>query len=115
VRVVATSQRDLEAGVRSSQFSEDLLALLTVVEIRVPPLRDRREDILPLVRRFLHDFTDGKEPPLELTERAVRALLAYPWEGNIRELRSAIHHAVILSPGTRLDLEALPPKLSTNA
>ena len=112
VRVVATSARDLEGAARAGQFSEELLARLAVIEIRVPSLRERREDILPLARRFVVAFTLGDELPPALTARAERALLAYAWPGNVRELRNAMQRAVIVSQGAVLDLDALPPKLS---
>ena len=112
VRVVATSARDLEGAARAGQFSEELLARLAVIEIRVPPLRERIEDILPLAHRFVVAFTLGDGPPPALTARAERALLAYAWPGNVRELRNAMQRAVIVSQGAVLDLDALPPKLS---
>jgi NtrC-family two-component system response regulator AlgB len=112
VRVVATSARDLEGAARAGRFSAELLAYLAVVEIRVPPLRERREDILPLAHRFLSAFTPGDAPALELSARAERALLAYAWPGNVRELRNAMQRAVIVSRGAVLDLDALPPRLS---
>ena len=112
VRVVATSARDLEGAARAGPFSEELLARLAVVEVRVPPLRERREDILPLAHRFVVAFTLGDGPPPALTARAERALLAYAWPGNVRELRNAMQRAVIVSQGAVLDLDALPPKLS---
>jgi len=112
VRVIATSHLDLEAAVSAHHFREDLLTRLNVVEVFVPPLRDRREDILPLAGRFLEVFSPGHELPPELTPRAQRALLEYEWPGNVRELRNAIHHAVVLSRTPALDVDALPPKLA---
>jgi DNA-binding NtrC family response regulator len=115
-RIIATSCRDLEADVQSERFREGLLARLSVIEIRVPPLRDRKEDILALANRFVNEFARG-EPrvPPELTLRAQRALLAYAWPGNVRELRNAMQRAVILGDGPRLDLGELPPKVSAAA
>jgi DNA-binding NtrC family response regulator len=113
VRVLATSHRDLEAAVRASQFREDLLTRLDVVEVQVPSLRDRREDILPLARCFLEAFTRSMGLPLpELAPRAQQAMLEYQWPGNIRELRNAMQRALVLSRSAVLDLDALPPKLS---
>jgi DNA-binding NtrC family response regulator len=113
VRVLATSHCDLEAAVQANQFREDLLTRLNVVEVHVPPLRERREDILPLASRFLDAFTAGRGLTIaEFTPRARHALLTYPWPGNIRELRNVIQRALVLCRGAVLDVDALPPKLA---
>jgi len=113
VRIVAATNRDLEAAVRAGQFREDLLFRLNVVEITMPPLRDRREEILPLTRRFLAFFARaaGRIPP-ELSAEAERALLGYPWPGNVRQLRNTVERAVILAPGRRLTPEAFPERIA---
>jgi NtrC-family two-component system response regulator AlgB len=116
VRIVAATNRDLDAAVRESHFREDLLFRLNVVEVVVPPLRERREEILPLVRRFLSFFARaGRRAPPELTPEAERALLSYPWPGNVRELRNAIERAVILNAGQRLAPEAFPDRIVQHA
>ena len=112
VRIVAATNRDLEAEVKSGRFREDLLYRLNVVEVTVPPLRERPEDILPLAHRFLAFFGQAaRQPAAELAPAAGRALAAYPWPGNVRELRNVIERATILSPARVLDLEALPERL----
>ena len=112
VRVVAATNRDLAAAVRSGLFREDLLFRLNVVEVTVPPLRQRREEILPLARRFLAFFARAaRRAAPELSPEAGRALLAYPWPGNVRELRNAIERAVILSPGQVLSPESFPERI----
>jgi NtrC-family two-component system response regulator AlgB len=112
VRVVAATNRDLEAEVKTGRFREDLLYRLNVVEVTVPPLRDRPEDILPLARRFLAFFAAGSKRPVPaLSAGATRALLAYPWPGNVRELRNVMERAVILSPAQVLEVENLPDRL----
>ncbi len=112
VRVVAATNRDLEAEVKSGRFREDLLYRLNVVEVTVPPLRERPEDILPLARRFLAFFAQAaRRPVTELAPPAERALAAYPWPGNVRELRNVLERATILSPSRLLDLETLPERL----
>ncbi len=112
VRIVAATNRDLEAEVKSGRFREDLLYRLNVVEVIVPPLRDRPEDILPLAGRFLAFFAQAaRRPAAELSEAAARALAAYPWPGNVRELRNVMERATILSTSRLLDLEALPERL----
>jgi len=113
VRVVATSERRLEDAVAAGEFRGDLLRRLAVVEVRVPPLRARREDVLPLARAFLgaSGLRRGEGPPA-LSPRAERALLAYPWPGNLRELRNAVERALVLEPGPVVDLEGLPPRIA---
>jgi NtrC-family two-component system response regulator AlgB len=112
VRVVAATNRDLEAEVKTGRFREDLLYRLNVVEVTVPPLRERPEDILPLAHRFLSFFAAGSKRPVPtLSEEASRALLAYPWPGNVRELRNVMERAVILSSVQVLEVENLPDRL----
>ncbi len=112
VRVVAATNRDLGAAVAAGQFREDLLFRLNVIEVTVPPLRERREEILPLARRFLAFFARAaRRAPPELSPEAGQALLAYPWPGNVRELRNAIERAVILSPGQVLSPESFPERI----
>ena len=96
----------------SGLFREDLLFRLNVIEVTVPPLRERREEILPLARRFLAFFARAaRRAAPELSAEAERALLAYPWPGNVRELRNAIERAVILSPGQVLSPESFPERI----
>jgi NtrC-family two-component system response regulator AlgB len=112
VRIVAATNRDLEAEVKGGRFREDLLYRLNVVEVTVPPLRERPEDILPLAHRFLAFFGHmARQPMAELAPAAAQALAAYPWPGNVRELRNVIERATILSPARVLDLESLPERL----
>jgi NtrC-family two-component system response regulator AlgB len=112
VRVVAATNRDLEAAVRAGAFREDLLYRLNVVEIAVPALRDRPEDILPMARRFLQLYSRGKRKLTpELSPAAEAALCAYAWPGNVRELRNAIERAVILWPAQVIEPAAFPGRL----
>jgi NtrC-family two-component system response regulator AlgB len=115
VRVVAATNRDLETEVKEGRFREDLLYRLNVVEVTVPPLRERLEDIGPLARRFLSFFVRGARPVPELSPEAAQALRAYPWPGNVRELRNAIERAVILSPAQVLGPQALPERIAAHA
>jgi two-component system, NtrC family, response regulator AlgB len=113
VRIVAATNRDLEAEVKAGRFREDLLYRLNVVEITVPPLRDRTEDILPLARRFVAFFArQGARQAPELSASAERVLVAYPWPGNVRELRNALERAVILTPGQVLEPESFPERIA---
>ena len=113
VRLIAATNQDLEAGVRAGRFREDLYYRLRVVELVIPPLAERREDIPLLVDRFLKDAVGrfGREVK-PLTGEALRACLTHPWKGNVRELRSAVEQALLLSPGpeiTPADLFNRPP------
>jgi two-component system, NtrC family, response regulator AlgB len=116
VRVLAATNRDLDADVKAGRFREDLLFRLNVIEIEVPSLRDRAEDILPMARRFLAFFarTANRTPP-SLSPSAEQALLAYEWPGNVRELRNAMDRAIILFPERALGREALPERIAARA
>jgi NtrC-family two-component system response regulator AlgB len=112
IRVVATTQRDLEGAVRASQFRADLLVGLALVEIRVPPLRERPDDIVPLARHFLGVFARAANQLVpELSPAAQRALVDHTWPGNLRELRNVMQRRVVLSDLPELDAEALTAQL----
>jgi len=111
-RLVAATNRDLEQAVGEGQFRDDLYYRINVVELRVPPLRERHEDILPLARRFAVEFAGG---PVRLSPQAVQGLLAYSWPGNVRELRNAIQRACLLCRGDVIMPEHLPPKIAALA
>jgi two-component system, NtrC family, response regulator AlgB len=114
VRVVAATNRDLEADVKAGRFREDLYFRLNVIEITLPPLWERHEDILPLARRFLDFFARSSgQPPKVLSRAAEDALLAYPWPGNIRELRNTIERATILWPAPTLEPAALSERITS--
>jgi two-component system, NtrC family, response regulator AtoC len=111
VRLVTATNRDLQEAVDGGTFRLDLLYRLQVVEIRIPPLRERVEDVLPLARLFLEKYArENERAPLALDERAERALQAYRWPGNVRELENVVERAVVLSPSeeTSLGLALLP-------
>jgi two-component system, NtrC family, response regulator AlgB len=113
VRVVAATNRDLDVDVKSGRFRLDLLFRLNVVEVRVPPLRERREDLLPLARRFIAFFARavGRAVP-ELSPEAARVLADHDWPGNVRELRNAIERAMILWPSAVLEPPAFPDRVA---
>jgi DNA-binding NtrC family response regulator len=108
-RMVAATNRDLEKAVAEGSFRDDLYYRINVVELAVPPLRDRREDVLPLARRFAAEFAGG---PVRLSPQAAQCLLAYTFPGNVRELRNAIQRACLLCRGDVILPEHLPPKVA---
>jgi DNA-binding NtrC family response regulator len=112
VRVLAATNRDLAHGVAEGNFRQDLYYRLKVVELHVPPLRDRRDDILPLARVLLADATVRMARKISgLTPGAADQLLRYDWPGNVRELENAMEYAVALARGSRVELEDLPEEI----
>jgi transcriptional regulator with PAS, ATPase and Fis domain len=114
VRVIAATNNDLKQMVADGRFREDLFYRLNVIPVELPPLRDRREDIPLLVQHFLEKFAvelraplngHGNDRPLTVAQEAMRALMAFPWPGNVRQLENAIERAVALSLG-RSQIEA---------
>ncbi len=109
VRVVAASHRDLAAAVAAGAFREDLYYRLNVVTVKLPPLRERREDVPLLARWFLAEVAAAcKRPVAAISPTARRLLVAHSWPGNVRELRNAIEHAVVLGNGDTVLPEDLP-------
>src|SRR6266700_3212728 len=109
VRLIAATNKNLETLVRQGKFRDDLFFRLNVVRITMPPLRERKEDIPSLIRGFLRHFCkQNQKPLLELAPDAMEALLAYNWPGNIRELRTAIEHGVVMTTGPKITLRDLP-------
>jgi NtrC-family two-component system response regulator AlgB len=113
VRIVAASNRDLTADIAAGRFREDLYWRIAVVEIGVPPLRERREDVLRLAQRFLtFSARAAGRRPQTLSPAAERALLAHDWPGNVRELRNAMERCAILWPAEVVEPEALPERIA---
>jgi NtrC-family two-component system response regulator AlgB len=116
VRIIAATNRGIEEQVRRGFFREDLLYRLNVIDLTLPPLRERPDDILRLARRFLLFFArSARRPPQQLSKAAEDALRAYSWPGNIRELRNATERAVILWPAQIIEPEAFPAHISQHA
>ena len=112
VRVIAATNRELVADIAARRFRKDLYYRLNVVQMHVPALRDRREDILPLARVLLADAADRiKRPVTGLTPRAADQLLRYAWPGNVRELENAMERAVALGSANLIELDELPEEV----
>jgi len=109
VRLVAATNKNLEKLVAEGKFRDDLFYRLNVVQITMPPLRDRKEDIPMLAAAFLKKFAQENEKPVrQLSPEALEALLAYHWPGNVRELRTVIEHGVVMAGGEMISLRDLP-------
>ena len=112
VRILAATNRDLETQVREGRFREDLLYRLNVIEITLPSLRERPDDLLDLARHFLARFClAANRPPMGLSPAAEAVLLAHPWPGNIRELRNEIQRVTVLWPTRTVEPEAFSARL----
>src|SRR6267142_1113444 len=111
VRIIAATNRDLESAIRTGAFRQDLYFRLNVVQLKLPPLRDRKSDIPLLVTAFLEKFSDPQAPVRTISEDAMRRLIAYDWPGNVRELENAIERAVALGSGPILHVADLPSSL----
>ena len=115
VRVIAATNRDLEADVAAGRFREDLLFRLNVIEVRVPALRERPEDVIRLARWFLTFFARvAGRPAPSLSPEAEAALLGHAWPGNVRELRNVMERAIILWPSAVVGPEALPERIAAH-
>lgn len=109
VRLVTATNKNLVQMVADGKFREDLFYRLNVVQITIPPLRERKEDIPMLVNAFLNSFAkENGKPVRELTSDAMQSILSYDWPGNVRELRTAIEHGVVMTYGPKISLRDLP-------
>ena len=116
VRIIAATNRDLLADVREGKFREDLYYRLNVINLRVPPLSERKEDIPLLAQHFLHRFAEKNRKNLKgFTPGAMDLLLRYPWPGNVRELENAVERGVIMCMGDYLAERELPPAVITHS
>jgi two-component system NtrC family response regulator len=113
VRVVAATNRDLEAGMVEGSFRDDLYYRLAVIPVHMPPLRGRRSDIPLLVQHFLAKY--GAGAGVSVSPEALKALVAYDWPGNVRELENAVERVLILRRGDVIETNDLPPKITRRA
>jgi two-component system response regulator HydG len=116
VRILAATNKDLHKEVEEKRFREDLFYRLNVINMRIPPLRDRKEDVQLLAMHFLKYYSDKNNKPIEsFTEEAMLALSSYDWPGNVRELENAIERAVVFTNGKQIPLSVLPQGVSAFA
>jgi two-component system nitrogen regulation response regulator NtrX len=118
VRVLSATSRNLQEEIAAGRFREDLFYRLNVVPVRLPPLRERREDIPELVSHFLARYAaERRVPGPRISEEAMAALQAHDWPGNVRQLRNIIERTLILAPGDRIsciEVDLLPPEVLDN-
>ena len=112
VRIIAATHQNLEERVRQGLFREDLLHRLNVVRLRLPPLRERAEDVAPLARHFLHKSArDLAVEPKVLSDDALKVLLGFSFPGNVRQLENLCHWVTVMAPGQRVEAQDLPPEV----
>jgi DNA-binding NtrC family response regulator len=113
VRIIAATNRDLDEEVRRGNFRSDLFYRLNVVPMDLPPLRDRRDDLLLLIDRFLQDLANDRGADVKaLTAEALDAVMVYEWPGNVRELQNALEHATVLAKGSLIEPQHLPDRIT---
>ncbi len=113
VRIIAATNRDLEASVKEGRFREDLYHRLNVVPVTLPPLRERKEDIPALSQYFLRKYSmETRKHFSEITREAQEKLMTYDWPGNVRELANVVERAVVLGSGPKITLEDLPARVT---
>jgi two-component system response regulator HydG len=114
VRIIAATNRDLEEEIRRGNFRSDLFYRLNVIALDLPPLRDRRDDLLLLIEALLNRLSaESDSSPKALSSDALDAVMVYDWPGNVRELENALEHAVVLTRGNVIDAAALPIRITT--
>jgi two-component system, NtrC family, nitrogen regulation response regulator GlnG len=111
VRVLAATHHNLEKMVREKLFREDLFYRLNVIQINIPPLRKRKDDIIPLAEFFMQKYQASDSKKKILTPETLKVLRAYDWPGNVRELENAVQRAITLSQGDKIFPDALPPQI----
>src|ERR671928_706463 len=114
VRIIAATNIDLKEAVRQGMFREDLYYRLSVVPIELPPLRERREDILPLAQHFIRKYNEenGRNVSEQIAPDVLALMEAYTWPGNVRELENVIERAVVIAPGPEITRQCLPTEIA---
>ena len=114
VRIIAATNRELEEEIRRGHFRSDLFYRLNVIALDLPPLRERRDDLLLLIEALLNRLAaEAESEPKALSSDALDAVMVYDWPGNVRELENALEHAVVLTRGNVIDAAALPIRITT--
>jgi two-component system nitrogen regulation response regulator GlnG len=111
VRVIAATHQNLDKAVHEKRFREDLYYRLNVIQINIPSLRKRKDDIIPLAEYFMQKYQSAPGKAKMLTPETLKILRAYDWPGNVRELENAVQRAVTLSQGDKIFPDALPPQI----
>lgn len=113
-RVICSTNRDLRKEVEEGGFREDLFYRINVIEIKAPALRERKEDIPCLLTKFVREFSEKENKSVNISEKAMKAFMAYQWPGNVRQLRNVIESAVVLAKGGIISLSDLPEEFHLN-
>ncbi len=113
VRIIAATNRDLEEEVRRGNFRSDLFYRLNVIAMDLPPLRDRRDDLILFVDAFLQEMAGEDDDPKALSSEAMDAVMVYEWPGNVRELQNALEHAVVFTKGSLIEPHHLPVRITS--
>jgi transcriptional regulator with PAS, ATPase and Fis domain len=115
IRIVSATNTDIEARIKEGRFREDLYWRLNVIEIKVPPLRERKDDIALLSKYFINKFSKEHNKDIKETDKEVMSLfMRYPWPGNVRELSNVIERAIVLAQGTYITNQDIPDKFRPN-
>jgi DNA-binding NtrC family response regulator len=112
-RLISSTKRDLSKEVRNGNFREDLFCRINQVEISVPPLRERKDDILLLFSFFMNEFCAKEKKSLSISEKVIKTFEQYSWPGNVRQLRNVAERAVIIATGDKITLKELPEEILT--
>jgi two-component system response regulator HydG len=113
VRIIAATNRELEEEIRRGNFRSDLFYRLNVIAVNLPPLRDRRDDLVLLIEFLLSNLaTETSTEPKALASEALDAVMVYEWPGNVRELENALEHAVVLTRGSLIEAAHLPERIT---
>jgi transcriptional regulator with PAS, ATPase and Fis domain len=113
IRLISATNQNIEEKIKNGTFREDLYYRINVIEVTIPPLRQRKEDIPLLVDHFIKKFSAQNQKNIKgITEEAMQVLMKYSWPGNVRELSNVIERAVVISTGEMIDVKSLPPKIT---
>lgn len=112
VRIISATNKDIKGLIAQGKFREDLYYRLNIVELHIPPLRERKDDIYCAIRHFLNKYNNAHGKNLKIKVSTIELLESYCWHGNMRELKNAIHHGVIMAEGAYIEIEHLPNNIA---